>query len=163
MTTITVDDVKSALNYDPETGVFTWKVRRGQRGKVGASAGCSHRGYVRIALYGKSYMAHVLAFFYMTGDWPLHEIDHKDGDKANNRWANLREATRAQNMRNRSAYKNNKLGLKGISMHARGRYQVTIYADKRPIYMGLYVSLDEAVKVRDRALKDVHADFARTA
>ena len=91
--------LKEWLHYDPESGVFTWLQGR----RVGQQAGTLCKsGYVQINLLYVSYAAHRLAFLYMVGRWPV-EIDHKDLDKSNNKWDNLREATKSQNQGNRRA------------------------------------------------------------
>lgn len=100
--------LKSILDYEPETGIFRWKiVKRGWRGKTiafpGDRAGHIERdGYWRISIDGKFYLMHRLAWLWMTGDWPEIVIDHKDRDKGNNKWANLRDATYSENSRNSS-------------------------------------------------------------
>ena len=97
---ITQEELKSILKYNPDTGVFTWLSTRGGR-KVGSIAGAKHpKGYVRIQLKGTTNLAHRLAWLYMTGSWPTNDIDHINGTRDDNRFSNLREATRSENMQN---------------------------------------------------------------
>jgi hypothetical protein len=78
-------------------------------------AGClQHNGYRHIGVLGKVYSAHRLAFLYMTGKFPLDEVDHKNHERSDNRWSNLREVTRLENSRNRSMHLNNKSGFSGV-------------------------------------------------
>ena len=91
---ITQSELKELLNYDPATGVFTWLVSRG-RVKASSVAGHVHsRGYIVIMVDGRRHLAHRLAFVYMTGTFPDDQVDHINEIKADNRWINLREATR---------------------------------------------------------------------
>jgi hypothetical protein len=92
--------VRALLRYDPETGIFTWRVRRGHIPQ-GATAGTKDkRGMVLIRIFRRHFKAHRLAWLYMMGEWPQCELDHRDRDPGNNRWTNLREATRIENMAN---------------------------------------------------------------
>lgn len=107
--------LQEALDYDPDTGVFRWKKRVARRSHAGDIAGCINRqGYVRITLFKRPYQAHRIAWVLMTGLWPAGEVDHRDGDRANNRWANLRDVPRAVNQQNRrAAQANSHSGLLG--------------------------------------------------
>lgn len=88
------------LQYDPQTGVFTRRVDC-SNSKAGAVAGSLHPdGYLQIALDGKRYLCHRLAWLYVRGDWPLQMIDHINGCRSDNRIANLRDVSRSVNMQN---------------------------------------------------------------
>src|SRR5882757_9467364 len=93
------DYLLRVLEYNPDTGIFINRIRRGPNGDpAGSEAGHSDKdGYIIIHLCKKKYKAHRLAWFYMTGTWPAQEIDHKDGRPAHNAWLNLRESTRVEN------------------------------------------------------------------
>ncbi len=107
--------LKEVLDYDPETGISTWLVSRGGNARAGTRAGyIKPGGYRRIKIDGKLYLEHRLVFFWMTGKWPAKQVDHRDLDRQNNRWHNLREATPTQNTANRRAHKNNTSGAKGV-------------------------------------------------
>ena len=118
--------LKEALDYDPETGVFTWAGRKQGR-KVGSRAGhtksFSRLGheYISISVNNRKYLAHRLAWLWMTGSFPPPglEVDHADGDGTNNRWENLRLATRSQNLHNAVSRKN-KAGMKGVYEYPNG-------------------------------------------
>ena len=85
MNDLTRDEVAALLTYDPETGVFRWKVDRGQRVKVGDIAGTEFNGYRRIRIKGRAFKAHRLAFLLMTGAMPSDQVDHINGQKDDNR------------------------------------------------------------------------------
>src|ERR1700761_4942392 len=110
MLDLTVEYLKTLLVYDPSTGLFTNKVQRGIRGPIGAIAGSYDKdGYVVIQINAKKYRAGRLAWLYMTGRWP-REVDHKDRDRANDAWLNLRECTRSEN----NAHSERPLGESGL-------------------------------------------------
>ena len=107
------------LCYNPLSGNFMWRIASNNRIRVGGIAGTflyrkGRQARIHIKIYGNIYQAHRLAFLYIRGYWPRDEIDHKDGDGCNNRWLNLRGATRSQNAANRSVNGNNKLGIMGV-------------------------------------------------
>ena len=111
---ITQEYLKSVLSYDPETGIFTWKYRQGLIGKkISWNTRYSEKqagtidpvGYLGIAIEYKRYYAHRLAWLYMTGELPKKYIDHLNGNKSDNRFLNLREATNSENQQNQKRAK----------------------------------------------------------
>lgn len=152
--------LKDLLHYNPETGIFTWLQSTNRKIKLGDIAGCkNHKGYIRIRFDGKYYQAHRLAFLYMTGEWPEEFIDHKNGITSDNRWKNLRDATRQQNAYNRSHEFDNKLGVKGVHMH-QGKYLAQICIDGQPKYLGLYKTLEEASEAYQSVAENIQGEFA---
>lgn len=131
---MTQDDLRTALNYDPPTGVFTWARDNGKakRGKVAGSR--NRAGYISITIAGFRAYAHRLAFLWMDGAMP-ELVDHIDQDKSNNAWANLRAASKSQNAVNSKPNARNRSGLRGVSWHSRGsKWQ----AHFGPKYLGLF-------------------------
>jgi hypothetical protein len=101
MCDLTQARLKQLLDYDPETGVFTWRVNRGGAAKAGTRAGCPTPFYYRvIRIGGRSRREHSLAWLYVHGHWPADELDHINRVRDDNRIANLREVTHAENMQN---------------------------------------------------------------
>ena len=150
--------LRELLHYEPATGIFTRLVGTGGRGKAGDIAGSlQSTGYILICVDGKRYLAHRLAYLYMTGTWPPAMIDHRDTRKHNNVWTNLRPATQSENQLNKGAYKNNLLGHKNISK-TRYSYQVIVQG----VFLGCSVCLDAAIAWRDFAVEFCHGEFART-
>lgn len=114
---LTVPVLRFLLHYDPESGVFTWRIsRQGSGAKPGKIAGAiGKNGYIYIGVERARWLAHRLAFFYMTGSVPSL-VDHVDGVKTNNRWSNLRAATRQMNAQNtRRPHRANSSGFLGVS------------------------------------------------
>jgi hypothetical protein len=119
---LTAHRLREILNYNHETGVFTWKIRPAQNVQIGDKAGCKwgDRGYWRVKIDSKAYSYHRLVWLYMTGAWPLGEIDHKNGEKTDNRFENLRDVTSSVNQQNRRApQRNNVVGLLGVYWESR--------------------------------------------
>ncbi|MCI0598747.1 MAG: HNH endonuclease [Beijerinckiaceae bacterium] len=120
---ITAERLRKLLTYDPETGIFTWLPREGDGREVrrwnarysGKIAGCINKtdGYRYIKIDGQMYLAHRVAVLYVKGEWPRADIDHINLDRADTRFCNLRQATRAQNMANIRKQRNNTGGYKG--------------------------------------------------
>ena len=152
--------LKDLLHYDPETGLFTWLQSTNRKIKLGDAAGClGPQGYVRLRFDGKYYQAHRLAWLYMTGKWPEEFIDHKDTNKSNNKWGNLREATRSENGYNRPHQKDNELGVKGVHLHF-GKYLAQITIDGKPRYLGVYKTLEEAKYAYESVTDNIQGEFA---
>ncbi len=159
---IDADELRELLHYDPATGVFTWLVDRRGTAKAGTVAGMvDANGYVRIFVKGKPYKGHRLAWLYMTGEWPSGMLDHKDRDRANNRWKNLREATRGQNRANSRANGNSGTRLKGVRRH-RNKFEAQINFKGEKVYLGLFDTPEEAAAIYRLAARDMHGEFART-
>jgi hypothetical protein len=111
---ITHDELTQMLHYDPETGIFTWRISRGSV-KAGRVAGTSHnRGYRQIIINKRLYLVHRLAWFYVHGEWPPNDVDHINHVRADNRISNLRLATHSQNQANMHTRRRG-VGLKGVS------------------------------------------------
>lgn len=158
---LTADRLREVLDYDPDTGFFTWRVSNGRRAIKGHEAGFIHaKGYRRIKIDGRLYEAHRLAFLYVTGEWPEHGVDHRDMDPSNNAWGNLRPATPSQNAAN--SIRAGRDLPKGVT-HVRGGYQAKISARGEAIYLGTYATPSAAHGVYAAAARDLHGEFARVA
>jgi hypothetical protein len=168
-TTLTAARLRELLHYDPETGVFTWRVRRrsGVKGRVapGDIAGSLQskgRDRLRIGIDYKVYRAHRLAWLYMTGEWPSRLVDHKDLNGLNNRWDNLRLATHSQNTTNSRVRSDSISGLKGVSFHKiKNRYQARIKVDRKTIRLGYFNTAEEAHAAYCDAAEHHFGEFAR--
>jgi hypothetical protein len=165
---LTFSEVRRILDYDPDTGLFRWKHRpemSGQRnGKfAGALAGnVRPDGCIDIKIHGKLYRSHRIAWFWMTGEWPSAQIDHRDLNRGNNKWNNLREATHSQNLWNRGINASNTSGYKGVSYN-KGckKWQAYISVSGRRRHLGLFATPEEAHAAYSLAATELHGDFAR--
>jgi hypothetical protein len=148
--TLALNDLHQALDYEPVSGKFYWKVERnayGGKTKAGDAAGhTAKNGYVLIGVNGRVYRAHRLAWFYVHGKWPGSAIDHIDGNKANNSIGNLREVTLAQNAQNmHKAHRDSACGLLGVERHTQcDRYSARIAIGGKRRYLGLFKTPQEA-------------------
>lgn len=165
MDKLTQARLRALLHYDPETGVFRWLVATGRRVKAGQEAGClMPSGYVGIRIDNRRYMAHRLAWLYMTGEWPTGEIDHINGRRTINEWRNLRVATSAENKANARTPSHNTSGHKGVTFHKRrGKWAAQIHVNGKHIALGLFDNKEDAAAAYWRAARERFGQFARAA
>jgi hypothetical protein len=153
-------ELREALTYDPQTGHLYWKQSPWSSTARNVRAGClMGSGYIVIGFKGQNYYAHRVAWFVQTGDDPALPIDHADGAKANNRWANLRLATNSQNAANRPARARR---LKGVSQSGE-RFTATIGYQGRAQHIGTFDTADEAHAAYLAKAKELFGEFARAA
>jgi hypothetical protein len=158
---LTAEYVRSILDYDAETGVFTWVNARGNL-KAGSVAGTvDYQGYVRISINERRYRAHRLAWLYVHGEKINVEIDHINGVKSDNRIANLRTATRSQNEANKAKTQKNTSGYKGVSWHKDVKKWIAhIMVNQKAKYLGSFSTREEAHKAYCSAANDIFGEFA---
>lgn len=139
---LTQERLRELLDYDPETGLFHWRVDRGMNKCAGKQAGYVKRdnkteglAYIRIEVDQREHGAHRLAWLWMTGEWPKNEVDHIDRNSTNNRWSNLRDVTRSINKRNCNPH--NGRTMKGVYPNGRG-YQACVRINKKLVYGGTF-------------------------
>ena len=155
---IAQEKLKELLHYDPVTGIFTWLSQASNGINIGHVAGrLNVRGCVEIGICGIVHKAHRLAWLYMTGEWPKEHIDHINGVRNDNRWGNLREATRVINSQNRhKAQRNNITGFLGVSRSGKG-FMARIKPDKKKqIYLGTFPTPLLAYKAYLDAKRKLH-------
>src|SRR3569623_1263526 len=156
--------LRDHLQYDPSTGAFRWRVNICNV-KAGAIAGSRvKKGYLHIRFDKKSYLAHRLAWFWMTGVWPANHIDHKNGKRHDNRWNNLRSATNAENLLNRGMNRNNTSGFKGVSFDKRvGKYSAYLTVQRKRKFLGYFERPDIAHLAYQPALEKASPEFGRSS
>jgi hypothetical protein len=155
---LTQKHLKEVLHYNPDTGIFVWKISA-RRDLIGKQAGgLTAKGYIRIKIDAKMYMAHVLAWLYVHGVCPVVQIDHKDTIKTHNWISNLRELNNADNHQNRfKANSNSKTGVQNVTYReATGNYQVSIVVAGKKLYQGTYSTLKIAECAALRAKRKHH-------
>jgi hypothetical protein len=159
---LTYERLRELLDYDPETGAFRWKPTIGNR-RSGCIAGSPHSsGYLSITIDGHNYLAHRLAWLFQTGKWPNEMIDHVDCSRNNNRFSNLRQADRSQNMCNRTKSVTNKSGFKGVHWHyAKRRWQAKIGMGGKYKHLGYFSTPEAAHAAYIAAAEAKHLGFAR--
>jgi hypothetical protein len=151
---LTVERLRELLHYDPETGVFTWKVTLSRRAVAGKTAGAfaSLKGYTPISVLNVKYLAHRLAWFYVYGVWPSEDVDHINRVRSDNRITNLRLASRTENSQNAGLKRNNTSGYKGVSLHkTTRRWRAHLMVGRKQIHLGLFDCIHEAVAARKAA------------
>jgi hypothetical protein len=146
-THLTPERLREFLNYDAETGVFTRKRNNGTA-KTGDVAGwLEPHGYIKISICGRRYYAHRCAILFVTGEWPRESVDHIDGNRANNAFANLRCVGQQTNMQNQKvAQSRNKTGYLGVCFSkAAGKYMAECKGDDGTRrYLGLFDTAEKA-------------------
>jgi hypothetical protein len=152
---LTKAELVQLITYDPETGIFHWKVNKGVRAKAGMVAGSINSdGYLQIQIDRVLYKCHRLAWLYVHGDWPKNCIDHINRVRTDNRITNLREATKNENMQNISA--KNPEGIKGVDWHKNtGKWRSRISVDGKSKLLGYFDSKELA----DTAYREAAAVF----
>lgn len=158
--------LRELLSYDPVTGFFTWRKRTGDRGvdKTGRVAGTrATRGYWQISVDGRLYLAHRLVWMYVYGRWPINQIDHRNLDKSDNHFKNLREATPSQNGANYPSKLGTISGLRGVKWHDRNKmWMAHIRVNGKRLYLGYFHDKHEAHAAYVEAAEKYHGEFART-
>jgi hypothetical protein len=164
---ISHDELLNTISYDPETGEFYWIRKTRGWCRVNRQAGWVDGGYRNIFIkdstgYKKKYKAHRLAWFYMTGRWPDGDIDHKNMDRADNRFENLRESDRTHNRANTGRRSDNKSGFKGVCFRPKsGKYHAQIQYKGKPYHLGYYDTPQDAHEAYKKKSAELFGDFAR--
>lgn len=155
---IDIDALRQAISYCPETGALTWaNVRPGKRCN-GDPAGCIDKlnGYVRLRFQRKMLLGHRVAFAIVTGRWPKL-VDHINGNRSDNRWANLREADQSANHENRRvAASHSTTGLLGVQRSG-NRYMARLTVKGKRLYFGCHATPEQAHAAYLVAKREHHA------
>jgi hypothetical protein len=156
---VTAESLRDLLDYAPETGRFFWKVSIGPTtpGLEAAKATVA-RGYRVIGVGGRTYYAHRLAWLHVHGRHPNGHIDHINGDKTDNRIANLRECSPGENIRNQPCRA--ACGFKGVHPNKK-RWSAHIRVDNRKYHLGTFDTPEEAGAAYDEACLRLHGEFGR--
>lgn len=164
-TGLTQEELKRILDYDPDTGIFTWRTwgkGRNKNLKAGTKRfySQSEHGKVNypkcrtISINHFDYQAHRLAWLYMKGEWP-NIVDHYNRNPHDNRWCNLKNGTQLQNCRNKSISSLNTSGVTGVYWDKnRGQWKASISVNNKTVNLGRFKELHDAVSARRKAEKE---------
>ena len=155
---ITAQRLRELLAYSPATGSLTWRVTASTKAPAGAVAGGpDSSGYTKIGLLGRDYRAQRLAWLHHYGEWPAGQVDHIDGNPANNSIANLRDVPQALNQQNqRKAHAHNSHGFMGVSRLGK-KWQARIKVGADRLYLGVFAAPEDAHAVYLAAKRRLHA------
>lgn len=157
---ITLEYLKSILSYDPKTGRFAWLNGNENNPDHMHNGHVNEKGYLLLPIKRRQYRQHRLAWFYMTGEWPKGQIDHKNNIKHDNRWINLRKANNQLNHYNLLKPKNNTSGAKGVRRLKNGRFSARIKYNQKEIFLGVFDSLDKASEAYMNKAVEIANEFA---
>lgn len=150
---ITAERLRELVNYNPDTGEFTWAKSRFGARKGDICGRINNYGYREIGVDYRLYNAHRLAWLYMTGSFPKAGVDHINRIRNDNRWCNLREANQSQNSANVAIKKSNTSGHTGVVWDKdRNKWRVQIRIKGKKTNLGRFDNFDDAVKVSRDAL-----------
>lgn len=159
---ISQNELLAALNYDANTGVFTWVRKVRPRSKINDAVGhtCKKDGYLIIGLNKKLYMAHRLAWLYAKGHYPCNQVDHINGNRSDNRLCNLRVCDNTQNSFNSKIRKDNTSGFKGVHFYKRtGKWTACGRVNKKLQHLGTFDTAQDASDAYNKFAKESHGDF----
>lgn len=149
--------LRPLLEYDPLSGNMVWRKTVSNR-PAGTVAGSLHCGYLRVKVKHRSFFIHRLAWLFTYGEWPVGQIDHKDGVRSNNRLNNLREVTHRENASNTAKHRDGK--VPGIRFEPRGcKWVAQIKEGGIRFHLGTFDTAAEAAFVYQMALKDLAAGY----
>lgn len=160
---VTATRLRELFEYDREAGHFIRRVHASANARAGDVAGVINvAGYVQIDVDGRTYLAHRLAWLYVTGEWPAAQVDHINTDRSDNRWDNLRAASNQQNQANRKRDVTNTSGFKGVSFNRDMRkWQAYVIVNDRKRHLGYFGDPTVAHAAYVEAAKAAFGEFAR--
>jgi hypothetical protein len=159
---LAVERLREVVGYDPMTGAFIRKVRLAQRHQVGDRADFlvvngTLKGYRRLSIDSKRYLAHRCAWLFVYGEWPKSVVDHIDGSRENNAISNLRDVSSAMNSQNeKKARSNSTTGCLGVTRHTSDRFRARIKVGKKVTHLGMFDKPDDAHDAYVRAKRLLH-------
>lgn len=144
------------LRYEPDTGRLFWRDRDRNLSGLEAGGTASPDGYRRIRINGQIRLAHRIILAMTTGEWPLAQVDHINGNRADNRIENLRSVSRAENQRNKATYRSNTSGISGVYWHKQSlKWCVAVQSGGKRKFIGLFCDIEAARAARNDAAQAV--------
>ena len=158
-----INELKSLLSYEPDTGVIRWIAKGKGRIKKKEAGTLLHSGYAGICIGPKRWQSHRIAWALHYGEWPKDQIDHINGIRTDNRICNLREASNNQNGKNLGLSKANTSGFKGVCFDKQtGKWRAFIKVNFKLINIGRFVNLQDAINARVAAEQQYFGEWNRT-
>ena len=162
--------LRKLLRYEPETGKLYWRVRtkevcdddrsrktfNSQFSGREAMSNVTHHGYARGTLFSKSHTAHRVAWAIYYGEWPPEQIDHINGNRLDNRIANLRSVNDSENRKNMAIRSDNTTGVLGVHWYkSKNLWHAQIQVNEKKVHLGYFERLEDAAKAR----RDAEAQY----
>lgn len=163
--TLPIDLIRKLFNYNPDTGALTWALDLGKH-RAGQSAVTARYRKTwgdfsaAVNVFGSSFQANRIVWAHVTGEFPVDEIDHKNRDRRDNRWHNLRRADRGQNQANTGLYSNNRARVRGVHKTTKGRWRAMISVNGKNRHLGYFDTSDAAHTAWRSAARQAHGEFA---
>lgn len=154
-------NITDYISYNEDTGEFIALRDRGVVKKGMLLGTKTFNGYLTLCFNRKHYLCHRLAFLLKEGYLPEEDVDHINGIRNDNRWCNLRKATRQQNMFNKTGNINKTLP-RNVYLHTSGRFRVKMKVDGKTLHFGYYETVEEANAVANAVRKEHHKEFSKT-
>ena len=156
-----LDILRERLIYEPDTGLFRYRYDFNVMRAGDAAGRPNTNGHIQISINSKRYMAHNLAWLYMTSIYPDFIVDHKNRIYSDNSWNNLRRATLSENMGNSKLSKINTSGLKGVYWHkTKKKWVAQIGLKNKRVYLGSFTEKEKAQEAYRNAAAEYFGDFA---
>jgi hypothetical protein len=154
--------LREALNYNPDTGIFTWKIsKKGVIRKENAGCLDKQSNYLSITIDGLKNRCHRLAWLYIYSEFPVGMIDHIDRNRTNNRILNLRIVNFSKNSMNTSIRSDNTSGYRGVSWcNLTKKWAAYIWKDKKKIHIGLFDNIEDAAAAHKRASLELFGEYS---
>jgi hypothetical protein len=158
-----LEELREYLDYNPDTGILTWKRQKGLVKKGQEAGTVNTEGYRIISFKFKKYRCNRIAYYMHYGVDPLAiDVDHKNGNKLDQSLTNLRLATNQENSFNQGLSKNNTSGVKGVSWNNRDqRWVAMIGYNRKNINLGYYINKEDAIQARREAEIKYYGEFRR--
>jgi len=156
--------VRELFHVDPESGQLVRKISRGPQSAGSAAGSLGGTGYLQVDVDGRKYLVHRLIWLHVHGSLP-QRLDHADGDRTNNRIANLRPCSQSQNSANRKRPRRAGRGrFKGVSWHKKSQqWRAYIVIDGKQRHLGFFSRERDAARAYSRAAKEAFGSFARSS